>query len=190
MHNKLVFKYGTMGSGKSLDLIRTEYNYREHGYKTLVGKPVVDTRSHSIKTRAGLELPVNEHIHSEYNFVSELKDKEFNVLILDESQFLSVEQIDQLRELVDIYNITVICYGLKVDFKSELFPASKRLIEIADNIDEVTIGICPCGKKAKQHARFVNGVFDKDGPVVMIGDLEYKSLCNECYFKLWRGANE
>lgn len=196
MSGKIYFKYGTMGSGKSLDLIRAVYNYRERGMNVLVYKSEIDKRDSEneciIKSRTGAEVkaywlpkdrPIKQIVESdmwEY-------DNNVSAIFVDEAQFLSPHQVNELQEIAYEYNIPILCYGLLVDFKSELFPGAKRLIEIADDYQEL-IGICKCGRKAKQNARVVNGRIVKDGDLIALGkndtdgksEVYYVALCNKC----------
>ena len=203
---KIYGKFGVMGSGKSLDMIRAIYNYKERGMDVLVFKPSIDTREGSecvIKSRTGFEVKA-EWIESNDSALEVIDEKlkqsgsgnipgpdyilrpyektRAKAIFIDEVQFLSKEQVDNLQKICYNYNIPVICYGLKLDFQSNLFEGSKRLIELADDIQEL-IGICHCGKRAKQNARVVNGVMVSDGDVVQIGGNEsYIAVCNECYY--------
>ena len=186
---KLHFKTGAMGCGKSLDLIRAVYNYRERGMEVVVYKPRVDTREGyfdcKIKSRTGAEIKANWI--SEHDDVGTLllnhDVSTIRAVFIDEAQFLSAEQVDGLQKICYNLDIPVICYGLKLDFKSHLFEGSKRLIELADDVQEL-IGICHCGARAKQNAKVVDGRMITYGDVVEIGGNElYVGVCNKCYFK-------
>ena len=206
---KIYFKHGTMGSGKSLDLIRAVYNYTERGMKPLVFKPSLDTREGNdfcvIKSRTGAEVlanwidsddddlstiifELNDRLYTTYYLNDSRLNMENNKLMvdaifIDEAQFLTEKQVDKLPEIRYSYNIPILCYGLKLDFQSHLFPGAKRLIELADDVQEL-IGICHCGKRAKQNARIIDGKFAEQGDLVQIGGNEsYIALCNECYYK-------
>lgn len=183
---KLFFKTGTMGSSKSLDLIRAEYNYRERGMNTLVFKPSADIRDGKkeciIKSRAGLSVKgewlfPNQNI---FEIVREIHSKKnISAIFIDEVQFLTEQQINELQDIVYELNIPVMGYGLKTDFKGRLFNSSAILIAIADQIDVIP-SICWCGRKAKQNARIVNGEMITDGNVFQIGGNEsYVALCNK-----------
>lgn len=198
MGKKLYFKSGTMGSGKSLDMIRAIYNYKERGMNVLVYKSAVDTRNGSekcvIESRTGFTvdgrwLPKDESIMG--IIAADLAEKcnDVEAIFVDECQFLSEAQVDELQLICYNFNIPILCYGLKVDFQRHLFSGSKRLLEIADSVQEL-IGICHCGARATQNARVVNGVMAKDGDVVKIGnsdtdgkedEIYYTALCNQCY---------
>lgn len=185
---KINLYHGTMGSGKTLDLIRTVYNYREKGMKVLVYKPLMDTREGTdeciIKTRVGMELKANWLQDNAYwQLINDTLDEEFvSVVIVDEAQFLTEKQVNEFQEFSITNDIPVIFYGLKVDFTGHLFEGTKRIIEIADIITEIK-GICHCGSIARQNARVVDGKIQKEGEVVVIGGNEmYIPLCNKCYF--------
>lgn len=183
---KLFFKTGTMGSSKSLDLIRAEYNYREKGLKTLVFKPSQDCREGSekciIKSRAGLSVE-GEWIYPGddiFKYIKLIHSKnKVNAVFIDEVQFLTEQQIKQLQDVVYDLEIPVLAYGLKTDFKGNLFIGAAKLIALADEIDIIP-SICWCGKKAKQNARVLNGKLVTEGDVIQIGgDESYIALCNK-----------
>ncbi|MBQ8425559.1 MAG: thymidine kinase [Clostridia bacterium] len=187
MAYKLYFKYGVMGSSKTAQALMTRFNYEQQGYKVLLMKPKIDNRDDKsektiIKSRIGLEeeayaFSLNENLIDTFSKLSE--DKNYNVIICDESQFCTAEQIEQFKTLTD--KVPVFCYGLKTDFKSNLFEGSKRLIEIADSLTEIK-SICECGKKAIINARFIDGIITTTGSVVDIGgDEKYRPLCYSCY---------
>ena len=185
---KLNFKYSTMNSGKTIDLIRTAYNYEENGYKVLVMKPAIDTKGGSkIVTRIGLEREVDFLIKNEDNLVTLLQDKLTNVkaIFVDEAQFLKKEQIDQLFIVSKKYNVDVICYGLRNNFQMNAFEGSLRLLEIAEELEELKT-MCHCGNIARYVGRKVNGVYETDGDVVVIDgtkNVEYIPLCGSCYLR-------
>jgi thymidine kinase len=188
---KVYFKYGVMGSSKSLDLIRAEFNYRERGMDTFVITPAIDTRNDGkIKSRVGVSVKAHAISKDEniYEIIrNEIKGnkRDIKALFVDEVHFLTIEQIDQLTDVADELFITVICYGLRTDFKSKMFPASKRLLEVADEIEEI-IAMCDCGRKATYNARFVNGKPALGGRQIHIGDEEYRSFCRKCYKMLYK----
>ena len=173
---KLYFRYGTKGSAKTALLLTTAYNFEERGmaYKCL--KPVVDTREarNVIRSRIGIErecswIYANTNL---YDFVREICRENHRVvewLLVDEAQFLSRAQVDQLSRVVDDFGINVICYGLRTDFQSNLFEGSRRLFEIADTIDEIK-STCNCGRKTIINARIdANGNLVEQGAQVEIG---------------------
>ena len=185
---KLNFKYSTMNSGKTIDLIRTAYNYEENGYKVLVLKPSIDTKGGSkIVTRVGLGREVDFLVKPEDDLVILLQDKLDGVksIFVDEAQFLKREQVDQLFLITKKYNVDVICYGLRNNFQMNAFEGSLRLLEIAEELDELKT-MCHCGNIARYVGRKVNGVYETDGDVVVIDgtkNVEYVPLCGECYLK-------
>ena len=186
----LTFIYGAMGAGKTISLIKDAYNYEKNGHKVLVVKPNVDTKGGSkIVTRIGLQREVdlwlekNEYIEK---IITKKKLKEYAVIFVDEAQFLTPKQIEELWMISKDYDIPVNCYGLKTDFSSKFFVGSKRIYELADNFEELRIQ-CVCGKDAKFNARKVNGEFVSKGSSVVIDgkhdNVEYVPLCPKCYRK-------
>ena len=189
MGKKIHFKHGVMGASKSLDLIRAEYNYRERGLSTIVFTPALDTRNDGkIKSRIGLS--VDAILLKKSDNVFEIVKNELDsgrtikVVFVDEVHFLQPDQIDQFGMIADTFEISVLCYRLRTDFRNKLFPASKRLFEIADEIEEIK-AMCECGRKAICNARFINGKATKSGEQIMVGDQEYKSFCRGCYNNLF-----
>ena len=183
---KLRFFYGAMGSAKSLRLLTTAYNFDEKGIDFLILKPSCDTRDgkDTIASRIGIKRECIS-INSSDNIVSLVGVKKIQWLLIDEAQFLTKKQVEELVEMVDIFNIEVMCFGLRTDFQSNLFEGSKRLMELSDEIEEIK-SRCDCGNKASINARF-----DEKGSLVLIGnqvmvggDDKYKSLCRKCWFKL------
>lgn len=189
---KLYFNYGAMGSRKSLDLLATAYNFEEKNIPFLTLKPSLDTRDVGvIKSRAGLERKCTLISHDvniydsiyEYNeIMSEKNDAPLKWILVDECQFLTEEQVDQLSDIVDYMDINVMCYGLRTDFKSHLFNGSKRLFEIADDIQEIKSS-CSCGHKTSINARFNrNGDIITEGTQILVGgDDIYTPLCRKCW---------
>lgn len=186
---KLYFRYGSMNSGKSTILMQVAHNYEERGMEVAVLKPGIDTKAESrIQSRIGLEREVDHLIQKGEN-VYELfktKEKKPNAIIIDEAQFLEPEQVDQLMEIVVKLNIPVICYGLRTDFKTQGFPGSTRLLEIAHTLEEMKT-ICRCGAKAMFNLRMVNGepIFEGEQVAIDGGDIvTYEAVCPKCYYKL------
>ena len=183
---KLYFKYGAMGSSKSAQALITQFNYEELGMSVWLIKPSVDTRdgANIIKSRIGLERSA-QVITPEQDIVKEYaKAGRHDVIISDEAQFFTPEQIDQLRELVDFEDIPVLCFGLRTDFLTHVFPGSKRLLELADSITEIKT-VCACGRKATVNARV-----DENGRVITHGDQvflggndSYVAMCHRCWKK-------
>ena len=186
---KLYFRYGTMGSAKTAMLLTTAYNFEERGMSYRCMKPVVDTREGDsvIKSRIGIQRDCT-WIYPEsdlYAIAAEyVKANGTSVdwYLIDEAQFLSTAQVDQLSRIVDDFGSNVICYGLRTDFQSHLFEGSKRLFEIADTIDEIK-STCNCGNKTIINARIdSNGDIVEEGAQVEIGgDERYVAVCRKCW---------
>ena len=187
---KLHFKYGTMNSGKSIDLMRTAYNYEEMGYKVLVLKPMIDTKGENkLSSRIGMERVVDVLIPLDSLVLPLIKNKitdNLACIFIDEAQFLSKNQIDELFIITKKFDIPVICYGLRNNFKMEGFSGSIRLLEIADELEEIKT-LCSCGEIARYAGRKINGKFTIEGNEVVIDgskdNIEYVPLCGKCYLK-------
>lgn len=184
---KLHFKYGAMNSGKSDTLIKTAYNYEERGLKVVVVKPGVDTKGNDkVIARGGHKRKVD--IMADPSLDLEKTVSNYNgsaVVLVDEAQFLTPEQISQLFRIAKNHNISVICYGLRADFRSQMFPGSRRLFEVADNIEKLPT-MCFCGSQAEFNTRKVNGTYVFSGDQVAIDgedSVEYDSLCGRCYMR-------
>lgn len=184
---KLYFKYGVMGSSKTAQALITKFNYEERGMKVWLVKPQIDNRDSDgyVRSRAGLEapayvLPVTENVYDTFAGLQNNAD----VIIVDECQFLAEEQVDQLSMLVIDYNIPVLCFGLRADFRTKMFPGSKRLMEIADSITEIKT-ICSCGRKATVNVRIdQNGRIITEGEQILIGgNDQYTAMCYQCYIQ-------
>lgn len=195
---KLYYYYGVMGSSKSLRLLATAHDFDEKNIPILVLKPSADTRDgkNIIKSRAGLErecISIGPEINifdvvNEFNDLRESENKKvIKWILVDECQFLTEEQVDQLSDIVDYLDVNVICYGLRTDFKSKLFPASKRLFELADDIEEVKTS-CDCGERASINARFNNeGKIITEGSQILVGgDDLYHAICRKDWKELIR----
>ena len=184
--SKLYFKYGAMGSSKTANLLITKFNYEEKGKRVLLLKPATDDRDGvaTVKSRIGLsaeaEVIGNGSIMAKYASKIRIVD----VILVDEAQFLTESQINELHEIVTGYNIPVICYGLLTDFTSHMFEGSKRLIEIAESIAEIKT-VCECGRKATINARMDSyGHVVTSGEQIAIGGNDmYKSMCYACWRK-------
>ena len=188
---KLYFKFGAMGSSKTAQALMTKFNYEEKGKRVLLLKPSTDTRDDvlsdgnivtMVKSRIGLSMPATAI--SEHDAITPLCSG-IDAIICDECQFLTEAQVDELKDITDTLDIPVLCFGLRSDFRTKLFPGSKRLFEIADSITEIK-SICRCGRKATVNARFDNeGNIITEGEQVCIGGNErYEGLCYSCYKKL------
>ena len=186
--SKLYFRYGAMNSGKTTLLLQVAHNYEERGMKVLILKPGIDTKGdNKIVTRIGLKRKVDHIIEKDENLTTYLNNipKDIACVLVDEAQFLSRDQVDELFMFSKLKDIAVICYGLKTDFKTISFPGSLRLFEVADVMEELYT-ICRCGKRAKFNARIVNGEFTSSGEQVAIdgeNQVEYESLCGKCYLE-------
>lgn len=182
--SKLYFRYGAMNCGKTTSLLQVAHNYEERGMKVVLIKPSIDTKANdSVSSRIGVERKVDHLVSPEENLKRYLNLLVGNTscVLVDEAQFLSESQVEELFVFSKLTNIPVICFGLRCDFRTNLFPGSKRLFELADEIEELYT-ICRCGRKARFNARIVNGEFTLDGDQVAIdGDVEYESLCGKCY---------
>ena len=191
---KLYFRYGAMNSGKSTALMQVAHNYEERGMKVVVIKPRVDTKAKDkISSRIGIDRQV-DHLIDKNEDVRDYIYKLDNVkcVLVDEVQFLSSKQIDQLLFITIEKDIPVICYGIRTDFKLNGFEGSSRLLEIAHSIEEMKT-ICKCGRKALFNARVINGEFVFSGNQVAIDgndEVTYESLCPKCYFEELEKKNE
>ncbi|MDO4965977.1 MAG: thymidine kinase [Lachnospiraceae bacterium] len=184
---KLYFKYGAIGSSKTASLLMTKYNYEQKGFKVLLIKPAMDTRDGENVVRSGVGLASAEAVpvSETDNMVDVYLRYKSHVILVDEAQFLKEEQVNQLHEVVDMYEIPVICYGLMTDFTSHLYEGSKRLVEIAESLDEIKT-VCTCGRKATVNARInASRRLVKTGEQVeMSGGDRYISLCYKCWSML------
>lgn len=184
---KLYFKYGAMGCSKTAQALITKFNYEERNMKVLLLKPSVDTRDGyaTVKSRIGLAKPCLS-ISSEQNVYDIYKNEytDCQVVIVDECQFLTPKQVDELDNIVIDFNVPVLCFGLATDFLTHLFPGSKRLFEIAESVSEIK-SVCKCGSKATVNARIdENGRIVTEGDQICIGGNDrYVAMCRRCYLK-------
>lgn len=180
---KLYFRYGTVASAKTMNLLAVAHAYRQQGKRAILIKPALDTRfgPSSIRSRAGLEEQAD--ILVQPHSVLDSGDFEgVNCVLVDEVQFVSVQLVEQLRLIASNQNIPVICYGLRTDFKTKCFPASKRLLELADSIEEVKTTCAFCNRKAIFNLKHVRGSATLEGPEVDLGaDEKYFPACYICY---------
>mgnify|MGYP002514856562 CR=1 FL=1 len=182
---KLYFKYGAMGSSKTANALITRFNYQERGMKVWLIKPALDTRDglDVVYSRVGLQATADV-IEQETDifalFTAEHRD--CHAVIADECQFFTVEQVDQLRRIVDLFDVPVLCFGLRTDFLTHLFAGSRRLFEVADSITEIKT-ICSCGKKAIVNARIDdNGkIITRGGQILLGGNDSYVAMCHACW---------
>lgn len=189
---KLYFKYGAMGSSKSAQALITQFNYEELGMRVWLIKPSVDDRdgANIVKSRVGLSreaevISPEESVTARYEAAGEC-----DVIIADEAQFMTPEQIDELREIVDERNVPVLCFGLRTDFLTRTFPGSKRLLELADSITEIKT-VCACGAKATVNARLdAEGHILTEGSQVFLGGNDsYIAMCHRCWRRKIREQN-
>jgi thymidine kinase len=186
---KLYFRYGAMNSAKTLNLLAVAHNYRSQGKEVLIIKPSTDTRfgSKSVKSRAGLSAEADV-ILNKGECIPESKLRGIYCILVDEAQFLSPQTIENFREISLNYSIPVICYGLRTDFRTELFPGSKRLMELSDNIEEIKTVCHNCTKKAIVNMRTVDGKpVSKGAQVVLGGEDNYQPVCYGCFVDAFGG---
>jgi len=181
---KLYFKYGAMGSSKTAQALITKFNYEELGMTVWLIKPSTDTRdgANIIRSRIGLEATA-QVITPEQDIIAEYdRAGEHDVIIADEAQFFTPAQIEQLRELVDERDLPVLCFGLRTDFLTHLFPGSQRLLELSDSLTEIKT-ICACGRKATVNARIdaAGHVVTEGSQVFLGGNDSYIAMCHKCW---------
>lgn len=180
---KLYFRYGTMNAGKSMQLIAMAYNFKERGVNYCLLKSAIDTRDKGvIHSRPLGDVKCKLIAPDDTIIMVEQEAKQYKWILVDEAQFLSEEQVDRLSQIVDDYDVNIVCYGLRSDFQTHLFSGSKRLFELADNIDEIKSS-CSCGRK-----NIVNARVDKDGNILTEGaqvevgaEDRYLAMCRKCY---------
>lgn len=184
---KLYFKYGAMGCSKTAQALVTKFNYEERGMKVLLLKPATDDREGKavVRSRIGLEAPcilcpLDMNLYELYRD----SHREDDVIIVDECQFLSEQQVDELGQIVIDFDIPVLCFGLRTDFLTHMFPGSKRLFEIAESITEIK-SVCRCGSKATVNARFDdnNHVVYKGEQICIGGNNRYEAMCRRCWLR-------
>lgn len=192
---KLYFRYGAMNSGKTTMLLQTAHNYEEQGMKVIIIKPMIDTKGEDkIVSRLGIERTVDIILSESESVINLLNNSltTIDAIIVDEAQFLQPFQVNELFKITKIYNIPVLSYGLRCNFKMEGFSGATRLLEIADEITELKT-ICKCGKKATQNLRLINNIPTFDGDAIAIdgtsNEITYESVCGECYLELRRKYN-
>ena len=187
---KLYFRYGAMNSGKSTALMQVAHNYEERGMIVRVLKPAIDSKGDdSVVSRLGIRRKVDYRIEKDDNLFESYskieKGQNISCIIVDEVQFLTADQIDQLMKIAVLKNVPVICYGLRTDFKTKGFEGSERLLLIAHSVEELKT-ICRCGRKAIFNGRKIDGLFVFEGSQVAIDGeqkVEYESMCAKCYFE-------
>lgn len=180
---KLYFRYGTVGSAKTMNLLAVAHNYRHQNKDVLLIKPELDKRFglDVIKSRAGMEMEA-DILADDDTRLSDAQLQGIHCLLVDEVQFMSASFIDHMRDISIKHEIPVICYGLRTDFKTKLFEGAKRLIELADSIEEVKTTCAFCNRKAIFNLKFSNGLVTTDGPTIDLGAEEkYLPACAPCY---------
>ena len=187
--SKLYFRYGAMGSGKTAALLQVAHNYEQQGMKVVVVKPSIDTKAQEkVSSRIGIERKVDVLLAPNDKLIDKMEPVKPHAIIVDEAQFLTRAQVNELYIITKQYDIPVLCYGLRCDFQMYGFDGSIRLLEIADDIEELKT-ICKCGSKATQNLRLLNGKPVFEGEQVVIDDhtqVEYEGVCGKCYLKLRR----
>ena len=187
--SKLYFRYGAMNCGKTTALLQVAHNYEERGMNVLLIKPAIDTKGEdTVVSRLGISRRVDILLKPEDTIIPYLPDTDIplGAIIIDEAQFLTPKQVDELYFITKTINIPVLTYGLRCDFQMKGFPGSTRLLEIADDLEELKT-ICSCGKKATQNLRLVNDKPVFAGEQVSIDnqdDVKYIAVCGNCYLKL------
>jgi thymidine kinase len=192
---KLYFRYGAMNSGKSTALLQAAFNYEERGHQVLLAKPAIDTKGdRDIVSRLGMvrevdftiepDTSVLDRFQEHRNRIIEEHGRDVSCLLVDEAQFLTSHQVDDLLRIALIDTIPVLAYGIRTDFQTVAFPGSRRLLEVAHSLEELKT-ICRCGRKAIFNGRRIAGVFVFDGAQVAIDgeEVTYESLCGVCYLE-------
>ena len=182
---KLYFRYGTMSSAKTLNLLAVAHNYKSQGKRILLIKPRLDDRfsEKAVVSRAGLTAEADLLVDAD-TILDVTRFDGLHCALVDEAQFVSVSVIEQLRRLTQTHNVPVICYGLRTDFKTQLFPGSKRLLELADTIEEVKVTCHLCNRKAIFNMRLLDGKPVSEGPQVQLGgDESYAPTCCGCFLR-------
>jgi len=187
--SKLYFRYGAMNSGKTAALLQVAHNYEEKGMKVVVIKPSIDTKGDDkVTSRLGIERKVDVILAPEEGIMEHMVLNKPDAIIVDEAQFLTFDQVDELYAITKTFDVPVLAYGLRCDFQMKGFPGASRLLELADDIEELKT-ICACGKKATQNLRLINGEPTFEGSQVAIDgtdNITYDSVCGECYLRLRR----
>lgn len=180
---KLYFRYGTVGSAKTLNLLAVAHSYQQQNKLVYLIKPALDDRfgKLTITSRCGLEKEADLLVHPETEINMTSLEK-VDCILVDEAQFLSTFVIEQLRDVATNANIPVICYGLRTDFRRELFTGSRKLMELADQIDEIKMTCAYCTRKAIFNLKLRNGLATVDGPTIDLGcEEKYLPCCAGCY---------
>lgn len=182
---KMYFRFGAMNCGKTTALLQVAHNYEEQGMNIVVIKSSIDKKGDkNIVSRLGIEREVDLLIPPDERISTNINLENIDCILVDEVQFMSPDQIKELWIISKMKDIPVICYGLKTNFKGELFEGSKAVLEVADELEELST-ICKCGNKARFNARIENGIFVNVGNEVAIDgiDARYEPLCGKCYIQ-------
>lgn len=187
--SKLIFKFGSMGASKTANLLMTNYNYHSQGFNTLIIKPELDTRDKKVTSRIGIEHTC-ETFSQDVNLFKLITNRDLHAVFIDECQFCTYKQIEELAQVVDTLDIYVFCYGLRTDFQSKLFEGSQRLFELADKIEHLP-SICSCKNKSIMNERLQDGVPVFEGTQIDCGaEDKYVTKCRKCYFEDMKKYNE
>lgn len=187
--SKLYYRYGAMSSGKTAALLQVAHNYEQQGMTVVLVKPAVDTKGNKkVVSRLGIEREVDVVLAPGEQLIEKMQPIKPHAIIIDEAQFLTAEQADELYIITKKYDIPVLCYGLRCDFQMRGFEGSTRLLLLADDIEELKT-ICHCGAKATQNLRLVNNQPVFEGEQIVIDDhtkVEYAGVCGKCYLRIRR----
>ena len=183
--SKIYFRFGAMNCGKTTSLLQVAHNYEEKGLKICVIKSAIDKKGNdTIVSRLGINRKVDILLDTQEKIFSKLDLNNLDCILVDEVQFMTRKQIKELWIICKLYEVPIICYGLKTNFKGELFEGTKALLEVADELEEL-VTICGCGKKAKFNARIENNEYVYEGNEVAIDGIDaiYEPLCGKCYIE-------
>jgi len=181
--SKLYFRFGAMNCGKTTALLQVAHNYEEKGMKVVVVKSSIDKKGdRNIVSRLGIEREVDLLVAPNESIIDNIDLNNVNCILVDEAQFMTTSQIKELWIIAKLKDIPVVCYGLKTNFKAELFEGSKAALELSDELEELAT-ICVCGRKAKFNARVINNEFVLEGEEVAIDGIDagYIPVCGTCY---------
>ena len=193
---KLYFEYGAMGCGKTVQLLQVAFNYEERGQKVCLMKPAIDTKAgEKLSSRIGLERETDATFDKKEDLFEKVRRDyaEVDCVLIDEAQFMTPAQVDQLVRVTTELNIPVMCYGLRVNFRQNDggFEGATRLLQVAEELREIKT-ICECGRKATRNVRFLDDKIVLDGPDILIDDgktkIEYRALCAKCLNKYCKEA--
>lgn len=188
---KLIFRYGSMNASKSANLIMDMFGHKANGKSVLAFKSTMDVRDYGYITSRATETKIPANLISpDMNGAMFEVTETFmpRMVFVDEVQFLTIQQIEELAEIVDVLGVTVQAYGLMADFRGELFEGSKRLVELADVVERIRSECTECSNEGIMNARFIDGELQTEGETVLVGaEQTYKVLCRKCYMQLYMG---